>query len=80
MQILRLFQKIFGTYSERQIKRIRPLADAIEALAEKYHTELLFFVLFADYDNYDKNISHNNLHFQPFVVYWNPILRQGEFS
>ncbi len=33
-----LLQKIFGTYSERQIKRIRPLADAIEALAEKYHT------------------------------------------
>ncbi|MBE6656332.1 MAG: preprotein translocase subunit SecA [Ruminococcaceae bacterium] len=32
-----LFQKLFGTYSERQIKRIRPLADAIEALAEKYH-------------------------------------------
>ena len=32
-----LLQKLFGTYSERQIKRIRPLADAIEALAEKYH-------------------------------------------
>ena len=31
-----LLQKIFGTYSERQIKHIRPLADAIEALAEKY--------------------------------------------
>ena len=29
-------KKLFGTYSERQIKRIRPLADAIEALAEKY--------------------------------------------
>ena len=32
-----LFQKLFGTYSERQIKRLRPLADAIEALAETYH-------------------------------------------
>jgi len=31
-----LFKKLFGTYSDRQIKRIRPLADAIEALAEKY--------------------------------------------
>ncbi len=31
-----LFQKIFGTYSERQINRIRPLADQIEALSEKY--------------------------------------------
>ncbi|MBO7171052.1 MAG: hypothetical protein J6W28_07745 [Clostridia bacterium] len=32
-----LMDKIFGTYSERQIKRIRPLADQIEALAEEYH-------------------------------------------
>ena len=31
-----LIQKIFGTYSERQIKRIRPLADRIEALADRY--------------------------------------------
>ncbi len=31
-----LFQKLFGTYSERQINRIRPLADQIEALSEKY--------------------------------------------
>ena len=31
-----LMDKIFGTYSERQIKRIRPLADKIEALAEDY--------------------------------------------
>ena len=31
-----LFKKLFGTYSDRQVKRIRPLADAIEALAEKY--------------------------------------------
>lgn len=41
--------------------------DYILSLAEKYHTELLFFVLFADYDNYDKNISHNNLHFQQLI-------------
>ena len=31
-----LFNKLFGTYSERQIKRISPLADSIEALAETY--------------------------------------------
>ncbi len=31
-----LFQKLFGSYSDRQIKRIRPIADAIEALAPKY--------------------------------------------
>jgi len=33
---MKLFDKIFGTYSDRQIKRIRPLADKIEALAEHY--------------------------------------------
>ena len=33
---MKLIDKIFGTYSERQIKRIRPLADGVEALAEKY--------------------------------------------
>ena len=31
-----LFKKLFGTYSDRQIKRIRPLADEIEMLGEKY--------------------------------------------
>ena len=31
-----LISKIFGTYSERQIKRIKPIADHIEALAPKY--------------------------------------------
>ncbi len=31
-----LINKIFGTYSERQLKKIRPIADAIEALADKY--------------------------------------------
>ena len=33
---MKLFDKIFGTYSQRQIKKIRPLADAIEDLAEEY--------------------------------------------
>ena len=28
--------KLFGTYSERQIKKIKPIVDKIEALAEKY--------------------------------------------
>ncbi len=31
-----LVNKIFGTYSERQLKKIRPIVDAIEALADKY--------------------------------------------
>ncbi len=31
-----LFSKIFGTYSQRQIKKIIPLVDEIESLAEKY--------------------------------------------
>ena len=31
-----LFRKIFGTYSEREIKKLRVVADEIEALAPKY--------------------------------------------
>ena len=31
-----LANKLFGTYSERQIKKIKPIVDKIEALAEKY--------------------------------------------
>ena len=31
-----LVEKIFGTYSARQIKKLKPIADAIESLAEKY--------------------------------------------
>ncbi len=31
-----LFKKLFGTYSERQIKKIEPIADRIEALANAY--------------------------------------------
>ena len=31
-----LFSKMFGTYSERQVKKILPLVDKIEALADKY--------------------------------------------
>ena len=33
---MKLFDKLFGTYSERQIKRIEPIAAEIEALADKY--------------------------------------------
>ena len=32
-----LFTKIFGTYSERELKSIYPIADKIEALADEYH-------------------------------------------
>ena len=31
-----LITKIFGTYSDRQIKRIKPIAAQVEALADKY--------------------------------------------
>ena len=31
-----LMTKMFGTYSERELKRIYPIADKIEALAEEY--------------------------------------------
>ncbi len=31
-----LFEKMFGTYSERQLKKIEPIAKQIEALADKY--------------------------------------------
>lgn len=30
-----LIQKIFGTHSENELKRIYPIADAIEALDEQ---------------------------------------------
>ncbi len=32
-----LFTKVFGTYSQRQLKKIKPIADRIEALADLYH-------------------------------------------
>ena len=31
-----LFTKIFGTYSERELKNIYPIADKIEAMADEY--------------------------------------------
>ena len=31
-----LFTRLFGTYSERQLKRNKPIADAVDALSEKY--------------------------------------------
>ena len=31
-----LINAVFGTYSERQIKKIKPTVDKIESLAEKY--------------------------------------------
>ncbi|MBO4979343.1 MAG: preprotein translocase subunit SecA, partial [Clostridia bacterium] len=31
-----LAAKLFGTYSERQLKKIKGLVDAVEALADKY--------------------------------------------
>ena len=31
-----LFDKLFGSYSDRELKRITPIADKIEALADEY--------------------------------------------
>ena len=36
LSIMGLFTKIFGTYSQRQIKRIEPIAAKIEALSDEY--------------------------------------------
>ena len=33
-----LFDKIFGTYSDRQLKKIEPLVDKIESMAERYRS------------------------------------------
>ena len=30
-----LFDKIFGTYSERELKRVRPIADKVLALSDE---------------------------------------------
>ncbi len=34
--IMGLFRKIFGTYSEKEIKKITPIVDKIESLADKF--------------------------------------------
>ncbi len=33
---MKIIDKVFGTYSDRQIKKIRPIVDRIESLAPKY--------------------------------------------
>jgi len=33
---MKLFEKIFGTYSDKEIKKIEKLTDAVEALADEY--------------------------------------------
>ncbi len=33
-----LFTAVFGTYSERQLKKLRPIADRIDALSDRYAT------------------------------------------
>ena len=32
-----LFTKIFGTYSQHQLKKIKAIADRVDALADLYH-------------------------------------------
>ena len=36
-----LFSKVFGTYSDRELKQIYPIVDKIEALAEEYRGKLI---------------------------------------
>ena len=33
-----LFEKIFGTYSEKEVKRVRPIVDKINGLEEEQDT------------------------------------------
>ena len=33
---MKLETLLFGDYSKREIKKIKPIADAVEALADKY--------------------------------------------
>jgi len=33
--MLKVFEKIFGSYSDREVKRIKPIIDRIEALERK---------------------------------------------
>ena len=33
-----LFQKLFGSVSEREVKKLKPIVDKIEALSEKYES------------------------------------------
>ena len=39
-----LFEKIFGTHSEKELKKINPIVDAIEALDEKLQTTTASFL------------------------------------
>ena len=38
-------EKLFGTYSERQLKKIRPIVAKIEALSDKYKEKEIIPVL-----------------------------------
>ena len=44
-----LFRKLFGSYSDRQIKKLKRVADAIEELAPKYaemtNEELAIYII-----------------------------------
>ncbi len=51
-----IFSKIFGTYSDREIKRIMPIVDQIEALSDTY-TALDNHALRAKTDEFKKRLS-----------------------
>ena len=34
-----IFDKIFGTYSDRELKRIRPIADKVMALEQNFQMQ-----------------------------------------
>ena len=40
-----IFDKIFGTYSDRELKRIRPIADKVMALEDDMAKHLMIFFL-----------------------------------
>ena len=51
--------------------------DYILKTANDYHAELLFFVLFANYNTYDKNISPNSLKFQQLIKHLGDYAKVG---
>ena len=46
-----LLDKVFGTYSQREVKKIRPLADKVIALEDEYRKKTLKQVVDKYFDN-----------------------------
>jgi len=68
---LRIFDKIFGSYSEKEIKRIRPIVEEVNSLESKI-SELSDDGLRAKTDEFRKRLANgetlNDLHKEAFAV------------